>query len=228
MLRRVDQQVEIDLARGRQHDVLRAIAAGEVLPHLFHRQRADAFDRAQHAFSQRMAGEMGGPAFVVGPERRLVFVHLDLFEDHLLFGREILLPQGGPQNIAQELDGPRLELGQHRGVVDGAFFAGEGVVVGAHFVELAVHVVGRAAGGAFEHHVFEKMAHARHIVRLIAGAGLHEKSDGRGVRLVVAFGDDFQAVGELDLEKLHGRRLWGGKLATRVSPPQLSTAPIPA
>ena len=44
---------------------------------------------------------MGRAAFVVGPERRLILVHLDLFEDHVLLGVEILGTQRGPQNIAQ-------------------------------------------------------------------------------------------------------------------------------
>ncbi len=69
-----------------------------------------------------------------------------------------------------------LVLGQHRGVVDGVFFAGEGVVVGADLVELAVHVVGRAARRPLEDHVFEKMAHAGDVVRFVARAGVHEEA----------------------------------------------------
>ena len=40
------------------------------------------------------------------------------------------------------------------------------------------------------------MADAGDFVGLVAGAGLHEEAQGRRVGLVVALGDDFQAVGE--------------------------------
>ena len=45
----------------------------------------------------------------------------------------------------QQLHGAACELRQHRGVIYRVFLVGEGVVVRAHLVELAVHVVGRCA-----------------------------------------------------------------------------------
>ena len=115
------------------------------------------------------------PALVVGPERRLVLVHLDLFEDHLLLGAEIVLAERRPEDVGQQFHGPVLMFRQHGGVEDGVLLVGEGVVVGAHLVELAVHVVGRAAGRALEGHVFEEMAHAGHGVVFIAGARADEE-----------------------------------------------------
>ena len=94
-------------------------------------------------------------------------------------------------------------FGQHGGVEDGVFLVGEGVVVGAHLVELAVHLVGRAAGRALEDHVFEEMAHAGQRVVFIAGAGVDEEPQRRGIGRVVALGDDFQAVGKGVFEKFH-------------------------
>ena len=66
--------------------------------------------------------------------------------------------------------------------------------MGAHFVELAVDLVGRAAGRALEHHVFEEMAHAGDFRGLVAGAGADEEAQGRRVGLAVALGHDLQAV----------------------------------
>ena len=102
----------------------------------------------------------------------------------------------GPDDVGQQFRGAGLVLGQHGRVVDGVLFAGEGVVVGAHLVELAVDVVGDARGRALEHHVFEKMAHARDFVGFVAGAGIDEEAQGRRMGLVVALGHDLQAVGQ--------------------------------
>ena len=51
--------------------------------------------------------------FLVGAERRLILVHPDLFEDHLLLGVEILLAQRGTEDVGQQFDRRALILGQH-------------------------------------------------------------------------------------------------------------------
>ena len=76
-----------------QRDVAGAVAAAEIIAHGVDRQVGDALDGPQHAAAQRMLAEMGRLAFFVGAERRLVLVHLDFFDDHLLFGVEILFAQ---------------------------------------------------------------------------------------------------------------------------------------
>ena len=86
---------EIDQAGSHQGNVLWAVTALEIIPHGFDRQIGDRLNRAQHATAQRMLAEVQSLATVVGPERRLVLVHLDLFDDHLLFGVEIFLAQAG-------------------------------------------------------------------------------------------------------------------------------------
>ncbi len=194
---------EIDLARPHQRNVARAVAVVEVSAHLIDAQSADAGGGAQHAAPQRMLAEERRPAFVVGPERRLVFVHLDFFQDHLLFGGEIGFAQRRPQDVGQQLDGTFLIFRQHGGVVHRVLFVGEGVVMGAHFVELAIHVVGAARGRALEHHVFQKMAHAGDGVGFIARPGVDEETQRRGIRAGVALGDDLQAVIERGGFKFH-------------------------
>ncbi len=108
----------------------------------------------------------------------------------------------GADDVAQQFDGAGLIFGQHGRVVDRVLFAGEGVVVGPHLVELAIYVVGRAGRRALEHHVFEKMAHARDLVGLVASAGLHEEAQRGRMRLGVALGHDLQPIGERMLTKL--------------------------
>jgi hypothetical protein len=145
------------------------------------------------------------PALIVGAKRRLIVVHSNFFENHLLFGGEVFFAQGGAHDIAQQFHCLRLIFGQDGGVIDRALFAGKGVVVGPHLVELAVHIVGRAARGPFEHHVFEKMADSRDGVGFVAGAGLYKETKCGRIGRLVAFGDNFQAVVERRRLKLHER-----------------------
>jgi len=150
-----------------------------------------------------MPAEVGRPAFVVRSERRLIFVHLDLFDDHLLFGFEILFSQCRAKNIAEQFHDRLLKLREHSGVVDGALLAGESIVVSAHLIELAVDVVGAPRGGSLEHHVLEKVAHSGDVGGLIASAGLHEEAERRRMGVVVALGNDLEAVAETCFEKSH-------------------------
>ena len=116
-----------------------------------------------------MRAEVHRPALVVGPEGRLVLAHLNLFEDHLFFGLEVVVAQRGAKDVGQQIDRLVLVFRQHGGVENRVLFVGNGVVMGAHFVELAVHVVGRAGRRSLENHVFEKMANprdARHFHRV--------------------------------------------------------------
>ncbi len=161
------------------------------------------FDGAQDALPQRVCAVVERPALVVGPEGRLILVHLDFFEDHLLFRVEVVLAQRRPENVGQQFHRAILVLGQHGGVEDRVLFVGIGVVVGADLVELAVHVVGRAVCGAFEDHVFEEMADPGHRLGFVAGARLDEEPHGGRIGRTVALGDDLQAVGQRAFKKLH-------------------------
>ena len=102
--------------------------------------------RAQHAAAQRVRAEVGRPALLVGPERRLVLVHLGSLRGSP--ASRCRSPPGGARAGGCRPAGPTARswiLRQHGRVEDRVLLAGEGVVVGAHLVELAVDVVGRAA-----------------------------------------------------------------------------------
>ena len=51
-------------------------------------------------------------------------------------------------------------------------------------------------GVPLKHHVLEEMAHAGDFVGLVARAGAHEEADAQRMGLVVALGDNLQAVVE--------------------------------
>ncbi len=197
-LRGGDQALEIDAAGGRQDDVARAVAAvgnSRASPRPAERRRsrrcparcgpADAGRnrRARHFSS----APNGGWSSYIWISSRITFFSVSKSSSR----------SEGRRMSASSSTAAVLVLRQHGRVEDGVFLVGEGVVVGPHLVELAVHVVGRAAGRALEHHVFEEMAHAGHCVGLVAGAGLDEKAQGRRMGLGVALGDDLQAVGQI-------------------------------
>ena len=81
---------------------------------------------------------------VVRAPPRLILVHADLFDDNLLLHVEILDPQAGPQDVGEQSTAWGV-LGQHGGVEDGVFLAGEGVVVGSDAIEVAIDLQGGAA-----------------------------------------------------------------------------------
>ena len=96
---------------------------------------------------------------------------------------------------ASSVDGAVLVLGQHGRVVDRVLLAGEGVVVGAHLVELAVHVVGRAASGV----PLNIMCSRKWLTPAIASVSSREpvltkNAQGGRIGLGVALGDHLQAV----------------------------------
>ena len=129
----------------------------------------------------------------------------------------------GPQDIGQQVETPLLAFGQHGGVVDRVLFAGEGVVMRPHLVELAVDVVGRPRWRPLEDHVLEEMAHAGQRVALVARAGLDEETEAQGIGLRVAFGHDFQAVVERLFQELQASLLSG---EATLLPPTLPSAGI--
>ena len=143
-----------------------------------------------------MIAEEGRAALVIGPERRLVLDHLDLFQDDLLLGGEVGLAEHRAKDVGKHFRGPGLVLRQHGGVIDGRLLGGPGVAVRAHLVEFAVHVVSRAGGRALEGHVLEEMAHAGDVVGLVAGPGFDDELQGRGVSAGIALGDNLQSVGK--------------------------------
>jgi hypothetical protein len=190
----LDECVEIDFAGRGDENVAGTVARLEVRAHRVDRQIGDAAAGAEHAAGDGVAGKVQLLDAVVHAEGRLVEVHLDLFQDDFLLGVEIVRPQAGAEDVGQEFDAGPLVLRQHGRVIGGALLAGEGIVVGADFVESTVDVVGRARGRAFEAHVLEKVADAGDVVRFVARAGADEKCHAGGVGVVVGFGNNFQAV----------------------------------
>ena len=155
----------VALAGESEHDVGRAVTPGEVIAHLLDAQRGDRIDRAQDAVAQRVRAEVGGLGGFVGDRHRVVQVHPDFFDDHLLLGLEVVLAERGAEDVGQDVEGRGEVLRQAGDVIEGVFLGGLGVVLGADAVEVAIDGQGVAPWRSLESHVLEEMRDAGQVGR---------------------------------------------------------------
>ncbi len=141
-----------------------------------------------------MPAKVGGHALLVRAEGRLVLVLGNFFQDHQLLRVEIRLPQGRPQDVAQQFRRLVLVLRQKRREVHGLLFARVGVGVRADLVQFAVHVGRAPLGGALKGHVLQEMADAVDVVGFVARAGLGKEAQRGRIRVRGALCDHFQSV----------------------------------
>ena len=189
-----------------EDDVARPVTLSVVITHLLRGQRRHAAARSQHRLAERMSCEVKLHHAVVGDGGRLILVHADLFEDHLLLHVEVILPERREEDARLDIERFGQVLGKRRGIEDGALFAGHRVVVGTDLVEDAIHVLGREPFGPLERHVFEKMADARHDGGLVPRTGSDVEAEPDAVHVVVQLGHDFEAVRERCVMELHDGR----------------------
>src|SRR4051794_6487674 len=76
-----NEGVEIDFAGRDQRDVPGAVTALEIALHGLDLEVLDALLCAQHAMPQGMLAEVPSADQVIGPEGRLIEVHLNFFDD---------------------------------------------------------------------------------------------------------------------------------------------------
>ena len=104
----------------------------------------------------------------------IVLIHLDLFQDHAFFPRDVLGIENRVQHqIAEDIDGHRQMFVQHLDVEADGFFSRKRVHVAADRINLAGNLLGRAGGGALKHHVLGKMGYTVHLRGFVARSGLH-------------------------------------------------------
>ena len=165
--------------------------------HLVASQIRDAGGGAEHAVAERVLLVVNAARILAGHRPWLVLVHLDLFENHLLLGVEVFLPQARAQDVREHVHRFRQVLGQHGRVVDGVLFAGVGVVAGPDAVEVQVHLQRGAARRALEHHVFEEVRHPRDLGRFVPAPGANEEPERDRPRRRARLADELQPVGKL-------------------------------
>jgi hypothetical protein len=84
--------------------VARAVALLEVARHLVALELLDRLGGAEDAHRQRVVAEVRLHQLLVEAVAGVVEVHGDLFEDHLLLGREVARADGGAEQVRQVLD----------------------------------------------------------------------------------------------------------------------------
>ncbi len=188
-----------------EHDVGRAILAGEIRAHRLDLHRGDRLHGAQDALPERVRPEVERLGRVVGDGHRIILIHLDLFDDHLLLGVEVVLAKRGAQDVGQDVERSRQILGQAGDVIERVFFGGLRVVLGADAVEVAVDRQRVAPRRSLEDHMLKEVRHARDFRPLVAAPCLDEEPRRHRAGLVVQFGDDLKAVIENRLMKWHDR-----------------------
>ncbi len=85
-----NQFVEVNIAGCCQDDVLRAVAAVEIVSHRVGRHLANGFRGAEHSPAQAAWSEVHFHRPLESSKRWLVFVLGDLFQDHLPFGFKLV------------------------------------------------------------------------------------------------------------------------------------------
>jgi len=141
---------------------------------------------------------------------RIVQIHLDFFEDNLLF----ILDVGGIETrveteIADDVEGDGKILVENFGVETDLLFGGEGVEHAADGIHFAGDGFGGAALRAFEDHVFDEMGEAIFLGNFAARTVANPDADGDGANVGHRLGDDDEPVGKnvaLDVANLRGHK----------------------
>ena len=92
-LGRSHQPGEVDASGSDQRDIRRAVAMVKVIAHCLNRKSPMLFAVPSTLCPSGCEPKYMAPGLVVGAERRLILIHLDFFEDHLLFRVEIRLAE---------------------------------------------------------------------------------------------------------------------------------------
>ena len=129
--RQADKFAPVALSREREHDVGRAVLGLKIGTHPVHLHPLNRLDRTQDVLTERMTAEMRGLGGIVGDRHRIILIHLDFFDDHLLLGVEVFLAKRGAEDVGEDVERLRQILGKAGDVVEGVFLGGLRVVLGA-------------------------------------------------------------------------------------------------
>ena len=187
--------VVVDVAGRRHHHRRRAVAGLEVRPDLLRRHLGDRAALAEHLPPQRVVREERLVEDLVHQVGRLVLVHVDLFEDDLALGLDLVRAERRrPHDVAEDVEAQLEVLVDQAGVEGRVLLGGEGVHVAADRVDGLGDVAGAAGVGALEQQVLEEVRGPPLGRRLVARAGVHPERQGGRVGVRHLLGDDLDAV----------------------------------
>jgi len=192
-----DQARMFEIAGGGDDHIVRGV------PGAITGEQSAAMETA-HRFG---SAENGPPQGMVGPEALrkqlvdqvlgVIQLHLDFFEDHLLFFAEVpVIKTRAQDKVGNNVEGDGEMLVEDFGVEADHFFGGEGVKHPADGINRARNVLGGAALGAFKDHMLDEVSDAVLIGSFAARAGADPNADRDGADVRHGLGNDDETVGE--------------------------------
>src|SRR5215469_18085729 len=197
LLNQVNKFCVIQVPRSGDDDVVRPEPLPIETEQVFLPERAYCLLGSQNGFAQWMIFPEVLGEDLVDEVVGIVFVHLDLFQDHALFAHDVFGIEYRIQDqVAQDIDGDRQMLIQDLNVEADGLLAGEGIHVSANRVHLARNRLRRTCSRALEHHVFGEVRDAVEFRGFIARSAFHPDADGDGANVRHLFAQDDQFVGQ--------------------------------
>ncbi len=188
--------------RGKHHvpAVKAVVVVGE---ELLLAQPRDGFRGAQDRLAQRMALPEALREEFVHQHVGIVFVDLDLFQNHAALALDVGQRKGGVQHqVGQDVQRDRHVVCERLDVEADGLLAGEGVQVAADRIHLARNALRRARTRALEEHVLHKMRDTVDLRGFAARARLDPDAHGHGAQIIHALGQDDQAVRQYGAAKV--------------------------
>jgi hypothetical protein len=156
--RHVHQPGVLQIPRGRNDDVVRRIPRVKAFEKRVPRKLRHRFGRAQNRQAQGMSAPEILREHFVDHAFGIVLVHLDLFEDYLLFLGDVRFIEPWTQHqVGEHVEGDRQVLVEHFRVEASHLLCREGIEHPAQRVHRLRDLLGRAPLGALEHHVLDEV-----------------------------------------------------------------------
>src|SRR6266581_5349792 len=205
-----DQARMFEIAGSGDDHVVRGVPGTITGEHRVAIETAHRFGSAENRAAEGMVGPEALRKQLVDQILGIIQLHLDFFENHLLFFAEVpIIKTRAQDKVGNNVEGDGEMLVEDFGVEADHFFGGEGVQHPADGINRACNVFGAAALGAFKDHVLDEVGDAVLIGSLAARAGADPNAYGNRADVQHGLGNDYETVGEnalLDVARLvtHG------------------------
>ena len=193
----LDHDAMIDAARRGDHRVGGPVMARQIALEPLAVERAHGRPRAQDRAADRLV-RIGDRLQIF--ENQIVgriLNRADLLDDDVLLARDLVGIEGGSgQDVRQHVEGERHVGLQGARIIGRHLDAGRRIEVAADRLDLLGDLTGRAALGALEGHVLEKMRHAMLVRLFVATAATDPDPERSGLEMRHGVGHDDESGGE--------------------------------
>ncbi len=195
---RADDRVVLDEPGGRHHIRRRAVPLGEERADVRCRESLDRVEAARGLAAEWVLGEERLEDERVHPVLGRVLVHVELFEDDLPLGLDVVVTERRlGEHVSQQVDAELDMAARQPRDVRGVLLRGEGVHVAADAVDRLGDVASRASVRALEEQVLEEVRDAAQRLGLVTRADADPHADARRVGFGHSLRDDTNARSQL-------------------------------